>query len=591
MKRKSIQILFLGLFCVGLTSCVDDAYDLNKDVDLTISVGGDISTPGSGTEKITLEKIFELEENSDIKIAENGDYALLLEGDPSESEVEVDQIDLNDIETNPSASFLQFRNPGSVPEATVIIDEDDATFAIKNENVTKDVRDIAMAYTEMPGELSLSLESADLEKVTLKKGFSISFPEYVTVSLTDNTDDFTVTDKHIITFNTDTEILSGEPVLVKFHVTSIDIKKSHELNPSNGFTSYDDAPGKLVLNDCVKTLGTSFVPKSEFADGSQEKNALLHTRISFDDNILTKATAVINPDIHIEMSPVTISSLPDFLQNEEARLDIEDPHIVLTVDNEAEADVNFYAELVPFRKGSFLEDKKVIVGSKAADSDDCIVIPGEARGYTICIHRKTEVIEGYDRCVTIEELNNLIEQIPDEIHVQNVEANVLQQFYTVTLGEVKRVNTNYKIDAPLAFGGNLHLPYDDEMIDWNTDLEDLDIEKATVTMEALNTIPLGMDMDFLPLDKNGNVLEDITVAVKDGQKVAPGTGDVNSPVTTELTLELTSKTGAIGKLDGMKYIVMAASGDVTGKVLNKNQSLTLQNIRIHIPGGIKYDLN
>jgi len=30
-------------------SCVDDSYDLTKDIDMTITVGGDLSIPGSGT--------------------------------------------------------------------------------------------------------------------------------------------------------------------------------------------------------------------------------------------------------------------------------------------------------------------------------------------------------------------------------------------------------------------------------------------------------------------------------------------------------------------------------------------------------------
>lgn len=137
----------------------------------------------------------------------------------------------------------------------------------------------------------------------------------------------------------------------------------------------------------------------------------------------------------------------------------------------------------------------------------------------------------------------------------------------------------------------MNIPYDDTMTDWNIDLDELDIQKATVTMEAVNTIPLAMNMEFKALDKSGNVLDDITAVVKDNKQVAPGTGDVNAPVTTELTVELTSTTGAISKLDGMKYLVNATSGEVTGKVLNENQSLTLQNIRIKIPGGVKYDLN
>lgn len=39
-------------------SCVDDSYDLTKDIDMTITVGGDLSIPGSGTENSRWKKLW-----------------------------------------------------------------------------------------------------------------------------------------------------------------------------------------------------------------------------------------------------------------------------------------------------------------------------------------------------------------------------------------------------------------------------------------------------------------------------------------------------------------------------------------------------
>lgn len=591
MTKRSLQsLLFLSMFCVSITSCVDDAYDLNKDVDLTITVGGDISTPGSSTEKITLEKIFELDDDSNIKIAENGDYSLQQSGDPANSDVTVTSVELKDIETTSSKAVLNFRKPSGTFEATAGINKDDATFSITNNGVTEDIRDLKLVYVNIVGRLTFTLNSMDLNKVNLRKDFSIIFPDYVTVTVDANQTDFVVKDNHIITFNSDVEVFSANATIVNFHVTAIDVKKSHELNAENGFTSNENAPGKLAIADCVKVQGVSSISSNDFMGTSIQKTAELITSVSFNDSKVVKAEAIVDPEIDINIDPIKISNLPDFLDGDDVVLDIEDPKIVLTINNEAEVDVNFTAELIPFRKGAFLNDKKVVLGSKKAGEDQ-IIIPGEATNYTICIHRQEGDIEGYNQSITVENLNDLIEQIPDEIHMQNVEAKAIQNFYTIALGETKKVNTNYEITAPLAFGSKLNIPYDDTMTDWDIDLDELDIQKATVTMEAVNTIPLAMNMEFKALDKNGNVLDDITAVVKDNKQVAPGTGDVNAPVTTELTVELTSTTGAISKLDGMKYLVNATSGEVTGKVLNENQSLILQNIRIKIPGGVKYDLN
>jgi len=70
-------------------SCVDDSYDLTKDIDMTITVGGDLSIPGSGTEEFTLEEIMDLEDNSVVKTDAQGNYALN-KADTTETDVEID---------------------------------------------------------------------------------------------------------------------------------------------------------------------------------------------------------------------------------------------------------------------------------------------------------------------------------------------------------------------------------------------------------------------------------------------------------------------------------------------------------------------
>lgn len=168
------------------------------------------------------------------------------------------------------------------------MDEDDATFSIKNDEVTKDIRDLKIGYMNMPGELALSVKSEDLNKIKLKKGFSIIFPDYVTVTVDANQTDFVVKDNHIITFNSDIEVLSANATIVNFHVTAIDVKKSHELNAANGFTSNENAPGKLAIADCVKVQGVSSISSDEFVGTSTEKNAELLTSVSFSNSEVVK---------------------------------------------------------------------------------------------------------------------------------------------------------------------------------------------------------------------------------------------------------------------------------------------------------------
>ena len=103
-KVNTLQGLLI-MSLLGITACVDDAYDLSKDVDMTITVGGEnLSIPGSNTDLITLEKIFDLAPESDVKADANGNYALTMSGEGSESSVNVENVTIegSEIETDPS---------------------------------------------------------------------------------------------------------------------------------------------------------------------------------------------------------------------------------------------------------------------------------------------------------------------------------------------------------------------------------------------------------------------------------------------------------------------------------------------------------
>ena len=59
MERKIKYGTIAGvcaLSMIGLNSCMkmDETYDLEKDIDMTITVGGNLTIPGSDTEKINV---------------------------------------------------------------------------------------------------------------------------------------------------------------------------------------------------------------------------------------------------------------------------------------------------------------------------------------------------------------------------------------------------------------------------------------------------------------------------------------------------------------------------------------------------------
>ena len=60
--RKSIYASASSLLLTLCASFVDDTYDLSKDIDLTINVGGsEFAIPGGETEAIPLSKILKID--------------------------------------------------------------------------------------------------------------------------------------------------------------------------------------------------------------------------------------------------------------------------------------------------------------------------------------------------------------------------------------------------------------------------------------------------------------------------------------------------------------------------------------------------
>ena len=134
MNYAAIGAYALGLF--GLNSClkVDDTYDLDKDIDMTITVGGDLILPGSSTEKMLLGDLLELEDDGIIKVNEaTGDYALVKDGGSNSTQVKVPGVDIN-----VGNGFTGFEETLS-EETSGTINKNDITITNKSANANKNL--------------------------------------------------------------------------------------------------------------------------------------------------------------------------------------------------------------------------------------------------------------------------------------------------------------------------------------------------------------------------------------------------------------------------------------------------------------------
>lgn len=576
-------------------SCVDDSYDLTKDIDMTITVGGDLSIPGSGTEEFTLEEIMDLEDNSVVKTDAQGNYALN-KADTTETDVEIAPVHINAPASNPTTTTLYFNTPAATSEEVEAQVYDVTTdFLFSKDDVTTDIVSLTSTDVDFTAYLTISFSQAsqNVEVITLKKGFSIEMelegqtqPNGFVFEL-DNTGNYGIKEgeDQTIEFLQDQEIRKGMTLKIPVYFKRIQ-------NFPDGQGIYE--PGHFKLQTHVIANGTATTPG--VPAGNIQVDLITDTEVP--DITLQSVTGIVDPKIDINVDPITVEGVPDFLKDD-VNLDLTNPYIKLRLENGSPADVNLKARMTWTKDGVFNEGFQIGTDLGSTPTDQTITLAGSATSeYYLSRINMENLPAGAKNIVLGDNLYELIRTIPDEIKLTDVEAKALQHDTEVELGNdgaYYEVNTIYELNAPLQFGNELNIVYKDTINDWGGDLEDITIKKAIVEMDALNGIPLNFKLNAQAIDRNGNVYPNVTVnPVKN--TIAPGlklTGE-NGETATEspIQLEIVCESGDMKDLDGL---IVNFTADMEGvnqnATLNKGMTLKLSNIRIRIKDGVTVDLN
>ena len=570
MNKLSTNKVLFGLWALslfGMVSCVDNDYDLSKDIDMSVTVGGnDLSIPASDTKNITLEKIFDLEEGSAVQADSEGNYSLLQHGEGSDSKVSVDKVVIEGHEISTESQEVWFDFKVSVPGKLQADIETKNTVSLDKTDLTRELVSLSSSKINMPAWLNVGVTYD--KPIFLKQGTTITFPSYYTVSTDDSR--CILNGKSQIVFNQDVQFSKQSPLNIHLSITEIRFSAMEE---GKGLI----APGHLIIEDDIKVKGTASV------EGGEAISVGITTQFRVDRIEMLQVTGMIDPDITVTIAPIQIENLPDFLKDETVRIDMTDPRIFLTVSNDSPVSVDFSAVLKSFKDGS--ETASVMIGGASAP----IMIPAGQENYVICLHRQQGNVNGADESITVANLNDLIQVIPDEIRMESIEARAAQEEIVLNLGEEYTVKTDYEINAPLQFNEGTTIVYNDSFDGWKGDLEDLYIKELVVSMDATNTIPLEMQMAVDAVDAEGNILDNVTAVVSENIQA----GTLDNPVVTSLNITLkTSNPEAFQKLDGLKYSVSAhSSAQTAGQVLNKEQHLRLDKMVIKVKGGVTVDLN
>lgn len=602
-------------------SCVNDEYDLSKDIDTSLSIQGDISAPIGSTEPIVIGKFLDIDEENQIISADpsTGDYSLLINAEnPISEPIVIEKVDIStddmfeeggyEVYCNMKDEFAS-RHPGvdhsslTATDINMLPDGPEATDITIDKyvsTITDVVKEIRSVTVDSPVHLlfsSVSVADDTPAPVTIQKGFTIAFPKYITFSLyNESQDDYVLVDGHILKFLRDMDV-DGGGMVVSLMMETVDIEGvERDTDGQQGFVGDRlIVRQSIVISDLLATV-----------DGSRYETLPDRTRMSItieaEKNMdIRSATAVLDPEMEIETpDPITIGELPEFLSGENAVLDVYNPVIRLNVVNGSPASAYVLAKVCGLDgDGNVISGSDIQIGSLDPSSPEFILVsPGateifiSGRGVTmpeppsgnnqsqnIICQNLPDLLRVIPASISIYDIDIVIDNEGDEVSGYADSDYRVLTFPTGTDGRTDDLEyamyVDYTVDIPLSFGPELHIeyPYDISGLNetFNSEASEggeggsgmnISLREASIKMTFVSTLPIDMEVTASPIDVNGKVLEleglDVTLTAADGSVATVAAGALGQETSSPMVINIVADQESLKQLDGFRLNIIGS---------------------------------
>ena len=574
MKQSKTKKQLLLLSCVVggmlLSGCADDGYKISS-VDATLGIGnGNLNLPTNNSVVVTLDDILDLGSTDIITVDNNGDYKF---GKAPENVSDV-KVRVNSIHSNGSPRTLAFpaiNLPASIQAlagqtikpsdyGVSLAQGGDISLIDYQFNVPDDVE--SLNYVVLGNGVSMKIEIT-LSAVTKLNKLEVTLPhQFVVENLNGGTFDNT-TNKLTLTNVT----VSSGKVTLNFLLKQI----KAELDANHVFTVHDNVHMNIDIAE-LKVPSAATLPVSGVVTiGSMD---------------VTAANGRFNPTIDPQaVGSTTINSLPDFLTDARVVTDIDNPQIWLTL--VSNLPIDGYAEA----KLSSTTSQADVILSKTKGNELPIAASSTTR---LVICRKAPAnLSGY-KAVVAPDLTNLIKKVQEGMKI-NIDITKYESQQTsdamVELGHDYLIKPDYTISAPLVLGDEANIIYNSTEDNWNKDLKDLELTKGAtlqLTASVNNGVPANLEINVKPLGVGGTELTTLTVKPIENKVKAGETAGT-------IKYEIIDPEGAgLKKLNGIQYellVTAPSAASEKGKVLNKNQKITITTTDLNLSGKLIIDAN
>ncbi len=633
MRTKINKLLATCLLFGGsmlASSCFEEGYDINE-VDYTVGSSVKLSIPIGNTGGVYLKNIIELEKDGVVKLMADDTYC-------------VSEFGNADI---PSIDIPEIRIPSPRAEMNTSLGLDNATSGVRGANKTESsTTDFVYKFSAGGEDHEINVSSKEISDIiknivsvkcvknTFKLDAKISgLPDFIDkvqakdlklklpegINFDKSTVSFLGDSAHVD--ENDTIFLTGKAgeeriiyvnegaaiISLSINFTGMNLSDCFKFNPDRtvsiegGFNISGEfciSLEKDVRKGVLRKNANGMAKADDFK--LEDLAALMPEALEYEavasfaeDIVLTNFTGDVEHEVG-DIAPIELNNLPDFLNDDEVVLDLENPMIFITASNEIPAEAKTSITL----SGKYKNDEEI-----KKDIGE-ITIPGECEGKVICVTGDEEkarenLPEGYEEenieFIEVEDLEELIYNIPEEIGVEIDPIKMHADDVDIT--ETYDVDVDYEVVAPLSFGEDFNLVYRDKEQGLSEDLSDLeDIKEldGTIAIKAQvdSDLEAALTLEVIPLDKSGKEIEDLEAikveipAQANKKEIEISFKTVNGKKLSDILL---GRNGA-KQLDGIRYVARI-NDPIKGAELKSNHGIHLYNMKLELDAKASYDAN
>ncbi|MCR4921097.1 MAG: hypothetical protein K5945_05235 [Bacteroidaceae bacterium] len=644
MKTNAKLHLSLGVViaCMLLSACVDKNYDMD-DIDWTLGSNVDLKLPYCSTDSIYLRNIMDLKDDGVVQYVwsdalQDSFFCVKQSGKANVQPVNVEQIRIKKPaigNINATVPLRNILNPAvkrklpiniTVPgmgNVSFNVPDKEYFYEILENSAVNHIEDNAMAT-------NINHDVVSIEKITIKENVAtlqmsvVGLPSFVDyIFLNDLTMDIPRgLDIGTVTFQGATlppSRITGNRVKITEGETKVNVKAKLVLTVSFiGITEGEDfifdATNHTASIEGGFSIGGTFGIKTADFNAVEIQNAIaelsdadiqdcyINTNIDklMPENISFTGSAAFSGDIEVQsftgdvhhkvedIEPIMLDDLPNFLNDPEVVLDLDNPVIFLKAKSQ-----------IPATATTSITVKNVEHNVSVTATG--IQVQGGSYPNVFYIADKpvTDLPDEYKNAkrltITGGKITDLIRRIPHQIDVEVADITMHAENLNVT--QDYEIDVAYEVYAPIAFGKDFLLVYRDTERGWAEDIEDVedvDFGYLQLTAKAYSDLSAETELRLIPIDKEGNAIPQLDVNTINVPANANGAGidftiKPKSGYTINDVLNGNEKKH-VSKLDGVQYEARLKGTD-SGGTLKRNAYMILRQVQITIKGGITYDAN